>query len=57
MKYIVSIPAYSDQTTRLQFPDAASLNAFLKERADVAEVFGTTQEFTVETKEESNGQG
>lgn len=51
MKYIVSIPAYAGQVTRLQFPDTSSFNAFLRERAEVAEIFGVTQEFTVETKE------
>jgi len=55
VKYIVTIPAYSDKSTRLQFPDAESFNAFLRERAEVAEMFGVVQEFTVETQEVSNG--
>lgn len=50
-KYLVTIPTYGGATTRLQFPDADSFKAFLKERADVAELFGVRTEFTVKTLE------
>lgn len=55
MKYRVTVPGYAGKVTTLQFPDTESFNAYLKERAAVAEMFGVTQEFTVETWEENNG--